>query len=87
MPIIHGNAQVPDDFPDYLTGQAERLRSLGATDIEIDLPYKPGDVLGIKLAWGGKAMELSHLFEGPGPLWDASILAFKSAIERFPLDA
>ncbi len=84
MPTILGNAQIPADFPDWLTAQAERLRALGATDVEIDLPYTPGDVLGIKLESEGKAVELSHLFEGPGPVWDASVRAFKSAIERFP---
>jgi hypothetical protein len=84
MPTIHGNAQVPDDFPDWLTAQAGRLEGLGATDVEVDLPYKPGDVLGIKLTWKGQAVELSHLFEGTGPAWDSSVRAFKSAIERFP---
>ncbi len=84
MPTIHGHAMVPDDFPDWLEAQVERLAALGATAIEPKLPYHPGDVLAIKLEWEGKAMELSHQFGGTGPEWDASVRAFKSALERFP---
>ncbi len=84
MPTILGDAMVPADFPDWLTAQVFRLSVLGATAIEPQIPYKPGDVLGIKLEWEGKAMELSHPFEGIGPAWEASVRAFRSALELFP---
>lgn len=84
MPIINGHAQVPDDFLDWLEAQIQRLAQAEVDVTETLLPYKAGDVLRVKMFWGGKEYELAHRFDGAGPLRDASVGYFKTGVEGFP---